>query len=334
MVLSTDKFTYQLWMHEMKSPKVSFIVIAFNEEQRIATTLSSIIAQESSIDFEVIVVNDGSKDNTGEVARNCLATTKRSKVIDKKVNMGRGSARLLGSSEAAGELLAFIDSDVELPRNWLEETAASLEIGADAVSGVAVPDGDCVVIGRISRLKPKVRPGSAKLTGNNLLIKKSVLESITFQEIPYGDDIRLAWDLERQGFVTRRLEKLVVKHSEKKSYLNTLLWQYQQGQDATLLLIEYRKFRLPDSVWIFTFLLSAVALTFQSKLNFLNSLTIIMSLYVFLVSIVFISSRFIVNLFNWRLYFAVVVNFSFMASYLAGRYIGLIKYLIKSRVRL
>jgi glycosyltransferase involved in cell wall biosynthesis len=321
-------------MHKMKSPKVSFIVIAFNEEKRIATTLSSIVAQESSIDFEVIVFNDGSKDNTAEVARNCLATFKRFNVIDKKVNVGRGSARLLGSLEAAGEFLAFIDSDVELSRTWLEETAASLESGADAVSGIAVPDGDCVVIGRISKLKPKVRPGSAKLTGNNLLIKKLVLESVTFQEIPYGDDIRLAWDLERKGFVTRRLDKLVVKHSEKKSYLKTLLWQYQQGKDATLLLIEYRKFRLPDSVWIFSFLLPAVALTLQSKFTYPNSLTFVMTLYIFVVSIVFISSRFIVNLFNWRSYFAVVVNLPFMASYLTGRYIGLIKYLIKSRVRL
>jgi glycosyltransferase involved in cell wall biosynthesis len=318
----------------MRRPKVSFIVIAFNEEQRIEITLSSIIAQETSIDFEVIVVDDGSKDNTAEVARNCLATFKRFNVIDKKVNSGRGSARLLGSLEAAGEWLAFIDSDVELPRNWLEETAASLEAGADAVSGIAVPDGDCVVVGRISKLKPKVRPGSAKLTGNNLLIKKLVLDSVTFQQIPYGDDIRLAWDLERKGFVTRRLNNLFVKHSEKKSYLKTLLWQYQQGKDATLLLIEYRKFRLPDSVWIFSFLLPAVALTFQSKFTFFNSLTFLMTLYIFVVSIVFISSRFLVNLFNWRLYLAVVVNFSFMGSYLAGRSFGLIKYLIKSCVRL
>jgi len=301
---------------------VSFIVIAYNEEYRISKTLKSILNQVSKYDFEIIVINDGSTDETFKVANTCLKGFENNQIVDQKKNIGRGSARHLGSSLAVGEYLAFIDSDVELPIDWLEKSVSSIENGNDAVSGIAIPDGDCVVVARISGLSPKIRPGSAKLTGNNLLIKKSVLDLVPFRKIPYGDDIRLAWDLERMGFRVARLENLVVEHSEKKSYMRTLVWQYQQGKDATKLLFEYHRVRLPDLVWI-VFTLACIAGTvltpsFSSILLF----PIYFLIYCTAVSFLFICSRFKVNPLNFRPYLAIVLNLPLMASYLVGRTVG------------
>jgi len=301
---------------------VSFIVIAYNEEYRISKTLKSILNQVSKYDFEIIVINDGSTDETFKVANTCLKGFENNQIVDQKKNIGRGSARHLGSSLAVGEYLAFIDSDVELPIDWLEKSVSSIENGNDAVSGIAIPDGDCVVVARISGLSPKIRPGSAKLTGNNLLIKKSVLDLVPFRKIPYGDDIRLAWDLERMGFRVERLENLVVEHSEKKSYMRTLVWQYQQGKDATKLLFEYHRVRLPDLVWI-VFTLACIAGTvlipsFSSILLF----PIFFLFYCTAVSFLFICSRFKVNPLNFRPYLAIVLNLPLMASYLVGRTVG------------
>jgi len=306
-----------------KSTVVSFIVIAFNEEHRISKTLTSILSQSSRYKFEIIVINDGSTDETFNVANNCLKGVVHSQIVDRKDNMGRGSARNLGSSLAVGEYLAFIDSDVELPIDWLEKTVTSIESGNDAVSGIAIPDGDCVVVARISGLSPRVRAGSAKLTGNNLLIRRSTLAMVPFRKIPYGDDVRLAWDLDLQGFRTEQLPKLIVKHSERKSYVRTLLWQYQQGKDATSLLFEYRKFRIPDLVWLSQIFLPILSTLSWPHINIFLRFICIFSAFAFSISVVFIYSRFIFNIYLPRTYMAILINVPMMVSYLIGRFFGI-----------
>jgi glycosyltransferase involved in cell wall biosynthesis len=308
---------------------VSFIVIAYNEEHRIYKTLKSILSQVSKYDYEIIVVNDGSKDDTYNVAVNSLKEFENCRIIDLKENIGRGSARHLGSSLATGNYLAFVDSDVELPSNWLERAASQISKGADAVSGIAIPDGDCVVIARLSGLTPKIRSGTATLTGNNLLIRKSTLDSVPFRKIPYGDDIRLAWDLDIQGFRTEQLADLVVKHSEQKSYRTTILWQYQQGKDATLLLVEYHKLRIPDAVWLFSIFLTISCALPWPQLNFFVKFFLTFPTFIALVSGVFIYSRFIFNVLKPQSYYALVANIPMITSYLAGRSLGALVFLRK-----
>jgi len=143
-------------MDRRQKAVVSFIVIAFNEEHRISKTLKSILNQVSKYDFEIIVINDGSTDETYDVANTCLKDFGSHQIVDQKKNIGRGSARHLGSSLAVGDYLAFIDSDIELPINWLENSVLSIENGNDAVSGIAITDGDCLVVARISGLLPKI----------------------------------------------------------------------------------------------------------------------------------------------------------------------------------
>jgi len=310
-------------MDRLPKTIVSFIVIAYNEEYRISKTLKSILNQVSKYDFEIIVINDGSTDETFKVANTCLKGFENNQIVDQKKNIGRGSARHLGSSLAVGEYLAFIDSDVELPIDWLEKSVSSIENGNDAVSGIAIPDGDCVVVARISGLSPKIRPGSAKLTGNNLLIKRSTLAMVPFRKIPYGDDIRLAWDLDRQGFHTVQLPNLVVKHSERKSYSRTLLWQYQQGKDATSLLFEYQKFRIPDLVWLALIFLIILCAPPWPHLNVFLKFGGTFLAFGFFVSIAFIYSRFISNIVQPRTYLAILINTPMMLSYLFGRFVGI-----------
>jgi len=304
---------------------VSFIVIAYNEEEKISIALSSLLNQETTKNFEIIVVDDGSTDKTVEVAKNILSDFKRNEIISFSKNQGRGAARLAGQLRATGNYLAFVDSDVALPSNWIARVSSALENeGLDAASGVAIPDGDCVVIARIANLEPKIRGGSAALTGNNLFIKRHVIAKVPFQNLPYGDDIRLAWDLERAGFRTRSIGDLVIHHAESKSFKRTVVWQYQQGKEATSLLWDYRKIRVPDLAWfgsLFVLVLVSIFLrsTHEFAGLFLGELA-----YCFLVSTVFLYSRFNLKPLSSRTYLAITVNFFFMASYLAGRFVGLI----------
>jgi len=311
-------------MDNLQKISISFVVIAHNEEKRIVATLESLLNQDSAKVFEIIVIDDGSTDKTVKVSAKALCSFSNHQIISLSKNQGRGAARLEGQKRAVGNYLAFIDSDVVLPSNWAERTRHEIESkDLDAVSGIAIPDGDCVVISRIASLDPKIRGGSAALTGNNLMIKKDVIANVPFQNLPYGDDIRLAWELERKGYKTKSIKDLIVKHSESKSFRRTVVWQYQQGQEAMSLLWDYRKIRIPDIAWLGTAVMPIVSLVFFGKTKFLPSVVLSEILYGTVVSAIFLLSRFNLKAHKVRTYGAISVNFIFMMSYFVGRYRGL-----------
>lgn len=86
----------------LKEKTISLIIPAYNEAKRIGTVLSKI---PDFID-EIIVVDDGSKDNTSEVAKNWGA-----KVIRLKQNQGKGAAMKAGINKASGDIIVFMDAD-------------------------------------------------------------------------------------------------------------------------------------------------------------------------------------------------------------------------------
>ncbi len=88
-------------------PLVSVIIPAYNCSLYIRETIESILAQEGVSDIEVIVINDGSTDETAEIARKFGEPVR---VID-QVNSGVCSARNRGMIEAKGEFIAFVDHD-------------------------------------------------------------------------------------------------------------------------------------------------------------------------------------------------------------------------------
>lgn len=106
-------------------PRVSIIIPAYNSEVTIARCLESIIKQTYK-DFECIVVNDGSNDNTSKICHQYAASDERLKVIDKN-NGGVSSARNAGIDSAIGEWITFIDSDDYIDSTYLEHFASQLD---------------------------------------------------------------------------------------------------------------------------------------------------------------------------------------------------------------
>lgn len=91
-------------------PKLSVIIPVYNVEPYLAKCLDSVIA-ESEVPYEIIVVNDGSTDDSGAIALEYAARYPALIRVITTENHGLGAARNVGIEHAAGEYLLFIDSD-------------------------------------------------------------------------------------------------------------------------------------------------------------------------------------------------------------------------------
>ncbi len=113
----------------MSKPKVSIIVPCYNQAQYLDEALQSVLDQTYQ-NWECLIVNDGSPDNTEEIANKWVAKDSRFIYLPKE-NGGVSSARNLGIDKATGEYLQFLDSDDYLDQQKLELSLEQIEKRAD-----------------------------------------------------------------------------------------------------------------------------------------------------------------------------------------------------------
>lgn len=92
------------------SQKVSLIIPVFNEENTLGDVLSE--ALRTSV-AEVVVIDDGSIDCSGAIARECMRKDERIVLVTHERNQGVGSSRRNGIEQAKGEILCFFDADIK-----------------------------------------------------------------------------------------------------------------------------------------------------------------------------------------------------------------------------
>lgn len=120
---------------------VSIIIPAYQEEQRIARCLDSIL-RSSYRNLELIVVNDGSTDKTGVVVRSFIEKAEASGPVIKLVDIphsGSAHARNIGLQKAGGQFIGFADADDMIHPRMIERLVESLRRGNDlAVCGLLI----------------------------------------------------------------------------------------------------------------------------------------------------------------------------------------------------
>lgn len=118
--------------------KLSIVMPAYNEEALIYNSIMQTleIVGRFAPELEVIAVNDGSSDNTQKEIERAMRHDSRVKMITSKKNHGKGNAIIAGVSQAEGELIAFVDADLELNPCQLEGYLKKMiETGCDVVIG-------------------------------------------------------------------------------------------------------------------------------------------------------------------------------------------------------
>src|SRR5207302_2806249 len=110
-------------------PRVSVVVCAYNAERTMEACLASLEALDYP-DYEVIVVNDGSKDRTLEISERFPFC----RIISQE-NKGLSAARNVGAEAATGEIVAYTDSDCVADSDWLTYLVGTIEAGDLAACG-------------------------------------------------------------------------------------------------------------------------------------------------------------------------------------------------------
>ena len=123
--------------------KLSVIIPAYNEQQNIVN-ISSVVSsllEENNIKYEIIFVNDGSRDNTWDVISRICNKNKNIKGFNFSKNFGKEAAIFAGLTYATGDCCAVIDADLQHPPQTLIKMYEKWQEGYEIVEGVKASRG-------------------------------------------------------------------------------------------------------------------------------------------------------------------------------------------------
>lgn len=189
-----------------KFPSVSVIIPAHNEEKDIGETIKSVKRMKYPSNKEIIVVDDGSTDNTYEEAKKF----KGIRVLRKKQG-GKASALNFGVNHAIGEIVVCVDSDSYPEKNALLKTVPFFEGNVAAVTTTVLVKNTKGMLERLQGIEYAMVAWSRKLfefidaiyatPGPMSLYKKDILKKVGgFDEKNLTEDIEIAWRLIKNNY--------------------------------------------------------------------------------------------------------------------------------------
>ncbi len=213
-------------------PRISVVVCAYNEAATIDECLTS-IENLTYPDYEIILVNDGSRDATGDIARRHASV----RVLDIP-NGGLSAARNVGLEHAAGEIVAYTDGDVRVDPDWLTHLVrpflTSDVVGAGGPNLVPADDppmAQCIARAPGSPTQVMLDDRIAEhVPGCNMAFRRdALLEVGGFNPIYLraGDDVDICWRLQARGWKIGFAPSALVWHRHRASL--RAYWRQQVG---------------------------------------------------------------------------------------------------------
>ncbi len=221
-------------------PRVSVVVCTYNGARTIRDCLDG-LSRLDYPDYEVIVVDDGSSDATGVIARQYDCR------LIQTENRGLANARNTGLAAATGEIIAYLDDDAYPDPDWLTYLAATfLRTGYAGVGGPNIaPPGDgpiaeCVARAPGGPVHVLVTDREAEhIPGCNMAFRKSCLDAIDGFDPQFrtaGDDVDVCWRLQERGWTLGFHPAAMVWHHRRNS-LRTY-WRQQIGYGRAEAMLE------------------------------------------------------------------------------------------------
>jgi glycosyltransferase involved in cell wall biosynthesis len=222
-----------------RHPRVSVVVCAYNAERTMEACLASLEVLNYP-DYEVVVVNDGSKDRTLEIAERFPYCR-----IISQPNKGLSVARNIGAEAATGEIVAYTDSDCVADPDWLTYLVARMEEGRLAACGGPnfPPPEDSLVPAAVA-----VSPGgpthvlisdevAEHIAGCNMAFRRDALLALGGFDPLYraaGDDVDICWRFQDAGHTIGFSPAAVVWHFRRNTVRAYLDQQKGYGKAEAL----------------------------------------------------------------------------------------------------
>jgi len=223
-----------------KVPKVSVIIPTYNRAQLVGRAIRSVLNQTYQ-DFETIVVDDGSTDNTEEVVKSF--NDSRIRYIRHEENRGGSAARNTGIRAARGEYVAFLDSDDEWLLEKLEEQIALFrknpECGAVYTKRLIFDNGKIKIVPQDQQegwiLKPLLRSNVVGTT-SSVVVKRQCFDKVgLFDERLLSSQDWDMWIRIAKHFTFRAIPKPLIKyHARHGPQISTNLDAVLQGRVAII----------------------------------------------------------------------------------------------------
>ena len=213
-------------------PKISVVVCACDEAATIDECLAS-IEDLTYPDFEIILVNDGSRDATGTIARRHASV----KVLDIP-NGGLSAARNVGLEHAAGEIVAYTDGDVRVDPDWLTHLVRPFLTsdvrgagGPNLVPADDPPMAQCIARAPGGPTQVMLDDRIAEhVPGCNMAFRRDALLAVGGFNPIYrraGDDVDVCWRLQARGWKIGFAPSALVWHRHRASL--RAYWRQQVG---------------------------------------------------------------------------------------------------------
>ena len=211
---------------EESPPAVSVVCSTFQRAQKLAPFFAALEAQTLDPDtFEVVIVDDGSKDDTGAVLEQLAANSKlRTRIVSFDENQGRARGRNAGWRAATAPVVAFTDDDCAPEPQWLEAgLKAVAQTNATVVVGRTDPNpAQLHNTGAFSRTqRVNESSGTRYFHTCNIFYRRDALEELGGFDIGFrfkgGEDTDLGWRLLERGGTVAFADDAVVLHDVSKS---------------------------------------------------------------------------------------------------------------------
>jgi glycosyltransferase involved in cell wall biosynthesis len=223
------------------------VVCTHNRAGPLGRLLESLSRQALAADqFEVIVVDDGSSDQTGSVCEAWQRKTANLRYVRNGSTMGLAAARNRAIAAASADRIVFTDDDCIARADWVGKMRDALEREPMVAGAVDTPTSNyfqlCHNIMQFSRFMPGQKEGVVRFAaGANMGCRRALLEQMGgFRQVaPQGEDMEFAFRAALQGYRPRLIPDAVVNHDPERRDLTAIL-RRAVGQGASSVLLRHR----------------------------------------------------------------------------------------------
>ncbi|MGI9461651.1 MAG: glycosyltransferase family 2 protein [Alphaproteobacteria bacterium] len=240
---------HNLPKHKTKPSRlVSVVMPVFNAALYLRYAIESVLAQTMH-DFELLIIDDASSDNSYDIAKFYQAKDKRIKIIRNKKNLGDAGARQVGVAQAVGQYILWQDADDESAAERLQILLEHIEKNHHLS---AIGSGFYIKRGKKIKI---AKPPTALIDKNKknfschfptLLVRKSIYQKISYRPLPSGSDSDWCYRLlEKNGIIKNLPQPLYYYRKHRHGITRAYFKKFIFGMMVRLS-VEARQKNLPD----------------------------------------------------------------------------------------